>query len=143
MSQNLQNFVKFQKFQLKNLVDFEKCCKTHIFLQNSEPIQPKTSNILPKICQKPATTLRVRRDERRSGTKGSRVAARPRRSVWVLTSWHLRSEDEAFTADAHISVTARKSVECILHICHSRKSVECIPAFMSKSSVSYVYTMNL
>ena len=42
---------KFQKFQLENLVDFEKCCKTHIFLQKSEPIQPKTSNILPKFCQ--------------------------------------------------------------------------------------------
>ena len=51
MSQNLQNFVKFQKFQLENLVDFEKCCKTHIFLQKSVPIQPKTSNILPKFCQ--------------------------------------------------------------------------------------------
>ena len=51
MSQNLQNFVKFQKFQLENLVDFEKCCKTHIYLQKSEPIQPKTSNILPKFCQ--------------------------------------------------------------------------------------------
>ena len=51
MSQNLQNFVKFQKFQLENLVDFEKCCKTHIFLQKSEPIQPKTSNILPKFCR--------------------------------------------------------------------------------------------
>ena len=33
MSQNLQNFVNFQKFQLENLVDFEKCCKTHLFLQ--------------------------------------------------------------------------------------------------------------
>merc|ERR1711937_550348 len=53
MSQNLQNFVKFQKFQLENLVDFEKCCQTHIFLQKSEPIQPKTSNILPKFCQPP------------------------------------------------------------------------------------------
>ena len=51
MSQNLQNFIKFQKFQLENLVDFEKCCKTHIFLQKSEPIQPKTSDILPKFCQ--------------------------------------------------------------------------------------------
>ena len=49
--QNLQNLAKFQKFQLENLVDFEKCCKTHIFLQKSEPIQPKTSNILPKFCQ--------------------------------------------------------------------------------------------
>ena len=63
MSQNLQNFVKFQKFQLENLVGFEKCCKMHIFLQKSVPIQPKTSNILPKFCQKLATTLRVRRDE--------------------------------------------------------------------------------
>ena len=61
MSQNLQNFAKIQKFQLDNLVDFEKCCKTHIFLQKSVPIQPKTSNILPKFCQKLATTLRVRR----------------------------------------------------------------------------------
>ena len=51
MSQNLQNVVKFQKFQLENLVDFEKCCKTHIFLEKSVPIQPKTSNILSKFCQ--------------------------------------------------------------------------------------------
>ena len=51
MSQNLQNFATFQKCQLDNLVDFEKCCKTHIFLQKSEPIQPKTSNTLPKFCQ--------------------------------------------------------------------------------------------
>jgi len=60
MSQNLQNFTKFQKFQLDNLVDFEKCCKTHIFLQKLVPMQPKTNNILPKFCQKLATTLRVR-----------------------------------------------------------------------------------
>ena len=56
MSQNLQNFVKFQKFQFENLVDFEKCCKTHIFLQKSEPIQPRTSNILPKFCQPTLST---------------------------------------------------------------------------------------
>ena len=31
MSKNLQNVAKFQKFQLENLVDFEKCCKTHIY----------------------------------------------------------------------------------------------------------------
>ena len=30
MSQNLQNVARFQKFQLDNLVDFEKCCKTRI-----------------------------------------------------------------------------------------------------------------
>ena len=52
-------FVKFQKFQFENLVDFEKCCKTHIlnyyFLakigadtaeneQHFEEILPKTGN---------------------------------------------------------------------------------------------------
>ena len=52
MSQNLQNVVKFQKIQLDNLVDFEKCCKTHIYLQKSVPILSKTSSILPKFCQK-------------------------------------------------------------------------------------------
>ena len=50
------NFAKFQKFQLYNLVDFEKCCKTHIFLQKSEPIQPKSSNILPKCWENGPTT---------------------------------------------------------------------------------------
>ena len=57
---NFAKFAKFQKFQLDNLVDFEKCCKTRIFLQKSVPIQPKTSNILPKFCHKLTTTLRVR-----------------------------------------------------------------------------------
>ena len=56
MSQNLQNVAKFQKFQLENLVDFEKCCQTHIYLQNFVLIQPKTSDILPKFCQKLACT---------------------------------------------------------------------------------------
>ena len=49
--QFLQNFAKFQKFQLDHQVDFEKCCKTHIYLQRSVPIQPKASEILPKFCQ--------------------------------------------------------------------------------------------
>ena len=51
MSHNLQNFAKFQKFQLDNLVDFEKCCRTHIFLQKSVPIQPKTSNIFQNFAK--------------------------------------------------------------------------------------------
>ena len=59
MLQKLQNFAIFQKLQLDNLVDFEKYCKTRIYLQRSAPIEPKTSEILPKICQKLAPTLRV------------------------------------------------------------------------------------
>ena len=43
--QNLPEFTKFQKFQLDNLVAFEKCCKTRILLQKSVPIQPTTSSI--------------------------------------------------------------------------------------------------
>ena len=57
--QNLQNSAKFQKCQLDNLVDFEKCCKTRICLQRSVLTQPKRSEILPKICQKLETTPRV------------------------------------------------------------------------------------
>ena len=77
MSQNLQNFVKFQKFQFENLVDFEKCCKTHINLQKSVPIQPKTSNILPKFCQPtlsgvPAGVARVEEADRVRGPRGPR-----------------------------------------------------------------------
>ena len=64
MSQNLQIVAEFQEFQLDNLVDFGKCCKTRIFLQKSVPIQPKTSNIFPKFCQKLGTTLGVRRSAR-------------------------------------------------------------------------------
>ena len=37
------------------MVDFENCCKTRIFFQKSVPIQPKTSEILPKFCKKLAT----------------------------------------------------------------------------------------
>ena len=81
MSEKLQNFAKFQKFQLDNLVDFEKCCKTHIYLQKSVPIQPKTSNILPKFCQNLATTLRVAREglpelEEQSAREKQRSATR-------------------------------------------------------------------
>ena len=78
MSQNLQNFVKFQKFQLENLVDFEKCCKTHIFLQKSEPIQPKTSNILPKFCQPTLSEApRLWRRGARAGAEPPAARARP------------------------------------------------------------------
>ena len=59
IQQNLQILPILKKNQLDNLVDFEKCCKTRICSQRSVPIQPKTSEILPKNCQKLATTLRV------------------------------------------------------------------------------------
>ena len=62
MSENLQNFAKFQKCQLDILVDFEKCCKTHIYFQRSVPIQPKTSHIFKTIALKFATTLPLRSD---------------------------------------------------------------------------------
>ena len=58
MAQNLQKIAKFQKFQLDNLVDFEKYCKTRIYLQRSAPIEPKTSEILTKLIYG-STTLRV------------------------------------------------------------------------------------
>ena len=99
MSQNLQNFARFQKFQLDDLVDFEKCCKTHIYLQKSVPLQPETSDILPKFCQKLATTLRAHarrgppprpgRRARRRRRPAGRSPARPgprRLSAYVFSN---------------------------------------------------------
>ena len=92
MSHHLQNVVKFQKIQLENLVDFEKCCKTHIFLQKSEPIHPKTSNILPKFCQPTLSDVSVDALVRRLAARGRPAAglrragrsARPRASrCWI------------------------------------------------------------
>ena len=77
MSQNLQKFANFQNFQLDNLVDFEKCCKTRIFLQKSVPIQPKTSKVLPKFCQKLATTQAAKA---MCGGSGDGSGARPERT---------------------------------------------------------------
>ena len=53
MSQSLQNVVKFQKFQLDNLVDFEKSCKTRIYLQNRCRYSRKRAN----FCQNLAITI--------------------------------------------------------------------------------------
>ena len=84
MLQNLQNFAEFQKIQLANLVDFEKCCKTRIFLQRSVPVQPKTS----EICQNfdktfainvPYTTLPILVGEVAGRGGRERVAAAVRR----------------------------------------------------------------
>ena len=96
MLQNLQNFATFQKIQLDNLVDFEKCCKTRIFLQKSVPIQPKTSDILPKICQKLATTLRVprrrsRARHRRSSRPTAGAGARLRRACGADSALRMRT----------------------------------------------------
>ena len=75
MSQNLQNFVKFQQFQLENLLDFEKCCKTHIFLQKSEPIQPKTSESLrwTQVKSQRRSQLGIRVREHLAGLRGFKV----------------------------------------------------------------------
>ena len=48
-------FFFFENFEIAavqkdaNLVELEKCCRTHIFLQNFVLIQPRTSP--PKICK--------------------------------------------------------------------------------------------
>ena len=96
MLQTLQNIAKFQSFQLDNLVDFEKCYKTPIYLQRSAPIQPKTSEILPKIWQKLATTLRVRATIPSATTapllgRGPGPLGRPLAFSPLLVSVHSRS----------------------------------------------------
>ena len=78
MLQNLQNFAKFQKFQLDNLVDFEKCCKTHILIlakigAGTAENEQYFAEILPKTGNYP-TTLRSagRVRSRRRGTRRCR-----------------------------------------------------------------------
>ena len=77
IQQNIANVAKsakicqLSKISARYLVDFEKCCKTRIYLKRSATIQPKTSEILPKNWQLPygSTTLRLagRRRRRRTG----------------------------------------------------------------------------
>ena len=59
------------------MVDFEKCCKTHIFLQKSEPIQPKTSNILPKFCQPTACGAGAEAEGAERPPRGARLPRPP------------------------------------------------------------------
>ena len=40
MLQHLQKFAKFRSVQLDNLVNFDKCCKTRIYLQRSSKLTP-------------------------------------------------------------------------------------------------------
>ena len=72
MLQNLKIIANFQQIQLDNLVDFEKCCKTHIFLQRSVLIQPKTSKFCRNFADRPRTGSYSRRPSR----------PRPPRRAW-------------------------------------------------------------
>ena len=67
MLQKLQNLPKIKKIQLDNLVNFEKCCKTRIYLQRSVPIQPKTSDIL-HILRRALRLVRIEQDQAKSAT---------------------------------------------------------------------------
>ena len=51
------------------------------------PIQPKTSNILPKFCQKLATTLRVRRRTREWGINGATATTVRSHGHLALSKW--------------------------------------------------------
>ena len=123
MLQNLRNFVEFQKIQLDNLVDFAKCCKARIYLQRSVPIQPKTSNIWPKFCQKLATTtLRVAGDQTAGARLGGGDRARRRleagrRSIHILLFRFCRSmfpDCTCFRSTSAASEKKNKSNELIL-----------------------------
>ena len=97
----LQKFANFQKIQLDYLVDFEKCCKTRIYLQRSASIQTKASEILLKVCQKFATTLRVHYYRPLPGfpswAAGSTPPARPpRRRTWAAPTIAQREAHQIF-----------------------------------------------
>ena len=92
----LQNFAKFQNFQLDNLVDFAKCWKTRIDLQRSVPIQPKTSDILPSAGRATGRRSRARRGSR--GPRGWTFACFKRLLLYMrwnvfLRARHVRKND--------------------------------------------------
>ena len=72
--------------------------QTHIFLQKLEPIQPKTSNILPKFCQPtgptgPTETLsaeEARRQRTHGGDVRERRLAKFRQNVARFRLYRLR-----------------------------------------------------
>ena len=89
-------FAKFQNFQLDNLVDFEKCCKTRLCLKRSVPIQPKASEILPKFCQFDAQarlTERARASVTRPGV-GDAPGAVSAAEVALGPLWFFAEDDE-------------------------------------------------
>ena len=51
MPQNLQNFAKFQKFQLDNLVDFEKMLQNAYFLAKIGADTAENEQHLAEICR--------------------------------------------------------------------------------------------
>ena len=82
-SKKVANVAKFAKycqisnFQLDNLVDFEKCWKTHIYLQRSVQIQPKTSWILPNFAKNCKKLPKIAIHHRPSTPARSKGARRP------------------------------------------------------------------
>ena len=56
----------------------------YFFLQKSVPIQPKTSNILPKFCQKLATTPKLATRPRRVEGRAEERPERRRGEFWQI-----------------------------------------------------------
>ena len=84
MLQNLQNVAKFQKFQLDNLVDFEKMLKNASFLAKIGADTAEIYRNLPKFCRSTvslATGLKsLERGERKQGLKlAADASAKPRK----------------------------------------------------------------
>ena len=70
MSQNLQNVVKFQKFQLENLVDFENAAKRIFSCKHRSRYSRKRATFcrnLPKIGNYPTDTRAAQRVGERCG----------------------------------------------------------------------------
>ena len=132
MSQNLQNVAKFQNFQLENLVDFEKCCKTHIFLQKAVPIQPKTNNIcrnfaknwqLPYGSGPDRRTLRASRATTRRGRSQRRIRPAQQRRVRAETYMPLKIIkyiSETRTADGHSGRAVIRYIFLKIVLCFAR-----------------------
>ena len=79
INQTCKNDCQVSKIQLDSIVDFKKYGKARISLQSFVPIQPKTSNIVPKFCRSAVVSLR---QFKHRGPRG-RLAPRDARGRWA------------------------------------------------------------
>ena len=94
-----------------NLVELEKCCQTHIFLQNFVLIQPRTSP--PKICKNllifPILLTLTPNPNRSTGRPGGARAPLPRRGAALAPRAHDRGpRAQAALEGANVIVRERR-----------------------------------
>ena len=102
MSQNLQNFAKFQKFQFDNLVDFEKVLQNAYFLAkigaDTAENEQHFAEILPKIGNYPSGRSTSPRGPQGRPTAPWSFTWDPRVVGWCVDRLHCEGSGKLYRA---------------------------------------------